>query len=259
MRRNHLKRSAVTTVALFAFLLVFAWGCDRSSAPTGSRGAGPLLAPPGKPAVSNSDGGAVRDKGVSPGVGAIGELPLGGRDTSQVKEDNSTVLDTVIITIVDTQIVFDVDCPQELIIDTVDCPKQFVIDTVEVVPELTGEWLRFSAYLFIRDHIRQNLPEYANDRFSSLGEYCDYGPGTPAGRAGFRFEDNGDGTFNVAGYIFRRLSGADGYIWDATAGKPAEETYSYSALITRLGGGNWEVNSLVVSPTGDYIRDTRHD
>lgn len=133
-----------------------------------------------------------------------------------------------------------------------------VVDTVEIGIELEGEWLRFSAYEASKAFLKEHYPERANDRFSRMGTYCDYGT-NPAGRAGFKFVDNGDSTYATGGYTFEYLFGAIGFVWGAAQGQPTEKTYNYGCTL-RLGeDNNWTLLNISLGPCSDYIRDTRHD
>ena len=138
----------------------------------------------------------------------------------------------------------------------------YVVDTVVVVdtvgPLLEGEWLRFSAYLASIEFVKQDYPSRANDRFSSIGEYCNYAD-APAGRAGFNFQDQGDSVYTTSGYTFEYLFGATGFVWGAAQGAPTENTYSYSCTIKLDSDGNWSLLDISLGSSGDYIRDTRHD
>jgi len=159
------------------------------------------------------------------------------------------VYDTTLITSLDTVIVID----SIYIIDTV-----IIVDTVETTIALEGEWLKFSAYEASKAFVKENYPERADDRFSRMGIYCDYGS-NPAGRAGFNFVDNGDSTYTTSGYVFEYLFGAVGFVWGAAQGQPTENTYNYSCTL-QLGENNtWTLLNVNLQASGAYIRDTRHD
>ena len=139
------------------------------------------------------------------------------------------------------------------IIDTV-----IVVDTVEIGIALEGEWLRFSAYQASKGFVKENYPERANDRFSSNSAFCNYAS-YPAGRAGFKFVDNGDGTYVTEGYTYEYLFGAIGFVWGAAQGQPTEKTYNYGCTLQLGEDDNWTLLNIGLGPCGDYIRDTRHD
>ncbi|UCC44788.1 MAG: hypothetical protein JSU65_02350 [Candidatus Zixiibacteriota bacterium] len=159
--------------------------------------------------------------------------------------DSTILVDTVAIT--DTIVQIDT----VVAIDTV-----VVIDTVETGGALTGEWLEFSAYEASKEFVIGAYPERAGDRFSSLGEFCDYTAGTPAGQAGFRFIDNGDGTYSTAGYMFHHMFGDDGYVW---VGAPSELSFFYNCLLRLEADGSWTAINVTLTTNGSYVRDTRHD
>ena len=137
----------------------------------------------------------------------------------------------------------------------------FVYDTTVVVdtvaPVLEGKWLEFGAYLATIDFVKQNFPEFAADRFSSMTPFCDYTVNTPAGRAGFRFIDEGDNVYYTRGYIFRYLYGAIGFVWGSSG--PTEATYYYDCHLKLESDNTFTLLELSVNRSGDYIRDTRHD
>lgn len=170
--------------------------------------------------------------------------------------DSIISIDTVIVT--DTFVVIDT----VLSIDTVivnDIDSITIIDTVETGIVLEGKWLKFSAYEASKAFIKENYPERAGDRFSTNSTYCNYNADTPAGQAGFRFIDNGDGTYTTGGYTFEYLFGAIGFVWGAAQGQPTENTYYYSCTL-QLGEDNtWILLNINLQASGAYIRDTRHD
>lgn len=133
-----------------------------------------------------------------------------------------------------------------------------VVDTVETTITLEGEWLKFSAYEASKGFVKENYPERANDRFSRMGTFCNYG-GNPAGRAGFKFVDNGDGTYVTEGYSYEYLFGAVGFVWGAAQGQPTEKTYNYGCTLQLDENNDWSLLNISMGPSGDYIRDTRHD
>jgi hypothetical protein len=132
----------------------------------------------------------------------------------------------------------------------------FIVDTVR--SPLQGEWLRFSAYLASIEFVKENYPLRANDRFSSIGELCNYAE-RPAGRAGFDFASQGDSIYVTQGYTFEYMYGAPGFVWGAEQGTPTEKTYSYSCTMKLDSEGNWTLLDISLGQAGDYIRDTRHD
>lgn len=134
-----------------------------------------------------------------------------------------------------------------------------IVDTVETTVVLEGEWLQFSAYEASKAFVKENYPERAEDRFSSNSMFCDYNAGTPAGRAGFKFIDNGDSTYVTGGYMFEYLFGAVGWIWGAAQRQPTEKTYYYTCTLQLGEDNNWTLLDVNLQASGNYIRDTRHD
>lgn len=139
----------------------------------------------------------------------------------------------------------------------------YITDTIHqtdtVAPTLEGRWLEFSAYLAAVDFVKQNYPERAGDRFSSLGVRCGYNTGQPAGRAGFEFTDNGNGTYTTVGYTFEHVFGAPGWVWGAAEGRATENTYYYVCRLEYVDSWSWKLDSIDITASGGYIRDTRHD
>jgi len=133
-----------------------------------------------------------------------------------------------------------------------------VVDTVEITAALAGEWLKFSAYEASKAFVKEHYPERATDRFSRMGTFCNYGS-NPAGRAGFKFADNGDSTFLTEGYTYEYLFGAAGFVWGAAQGQPTERTYNYGCSLHLDENNDWVLLNISMGPCGDYIRDTRHD
>jgi hypothetical protein len=134
----------------------------------------------------------------------------------------------------------------------------YLVDTVLVAAPLEGEWLKFSAYEATKAFVKESYPERSSDRFSRMGTFCNYSAGTPSGRAGFKFVDNGDSTFVTAGYTYEYSFGAGGYVWGAAQGQPTENTYYYDCTIRLQANGSWTLDYMSISERG-YLRDTRHD
>jgi len=233
-----------SAIAFSASILLSA--CSQDSTPIMANQPGPSASSGNRTEIQSASTTLSQDRNTDPSIGMtdgnLSDVP----DT--IKLDNTTLLDTITIRVVDTVIIRDTLLLGEL-----------RVDTVEVCTSLTGEWLRFSSYLAARDYIRNNFPARAGDRFSSLGEFSDYNAGTPAGRAGFLFQDNGDSTYFVKGYTFEHVFGAIGFAWGAREGRPTENTYFYGGNMRLHGDGTWEVLNLSIGRSGDYIRDTRHD
>jgi hypothetical protein len=164
-----------------------------------------------------------------------------GCSEETITKPTTYVFDTTLVTAYDT--VYTTDTV--VVVDTVRSPLQ-------------GEWLRFSAYLASIEFVKENYTLRANDRFSSIGEYCNYGA-RPAGRAGFDLESQSDSIYVTQGYTFEHLYGAPGFVWGAELGTPTERTYSYSCTMELDSEENWTLLDITLQQAGDYIRDTRHD
>jgi hypothetical protein len=180
-----------------------------------------------------------------------------GCSEENVTNPTTYVHDTTLVTTHDTTVVYDTTIVTAYdtlhFVDTV-----VIVDTVEVAPALEGEWLKFSAYEATKAFVKEAYPARATDRFSRMGTYCDYG-GNPAGRAGFKFVDNGDSTYTAGGYTFEYVFGAAGWVWGAAQSQPTENTYSYGCTMRLNSDGDWTLLNVSLGPCGAYIRDTRHD